>query len=117
MSRRSLLKYTKLLTPGARKYLEKLLAIEPIPRIRIYGPYRCEPSQILEKAIKLSSTLRSSLFQEILFKVFWLHLKYMCICSRMKTAGQPCDPCSISLNSLLRARPVFLSTNTTGSSE
>lgn len=57
MSGRSLLKYTKLLTPGAGKYTEKLLAIEPIPEIRIYGPYTRKPFQILEKAIKLSSTL------------------------------------------------------------
>lgn len=81
MSGRSLLKYTKLPTPGAGKYTEKLLVIEPIPQIRIYGPYRCKPFQILEKAIKLSSTLWSPLFQEILFKIFWLQLRYTCICS------------------------------------
>lgn len=81
MSGRSLFKYTKLLTPEARKYIEKLLEIEPIVWIRIYGPNRCEPFQILEKAIELSPTLRFSLFQDTLFKVLWLQLKYMRICS------------------------------------
>lgn len=79
-----------------------------------------KPFQIPEKAITLSSTLRVSLFQEILFKVLGLQFStcaFVPSFDGMQTAGEPSDPCSTSLNSLLCPRAVFASTNRTILSE